>query len=261
MKSYKKIKEGILAEFDFSRGDNEDFWASHWGNSVVEQAHKKSEKGYLGSQKFILNTINNNDNVLEAGCGKGQVVSALDSLNINVVGVDFAKDIVQEINSYNPKLNVSVANLMDLPFKNNEFSIYLSFGVLEHFSNTKDVNKILSEAKRVTSRLIFIGVPHFSPAMKRKFKSLNQRTDSSDDFYQYYFDRHEIKNLLLDNGLEIKKIDYYSTYVGLKRHNKFFSFLYGNYFMRFFFIRIRGLLDLFFGKHYSHMIGLWVSQK
>lgn len=258
MKLYTRISDGKLAEYENKNADNAEFWSQHWGKNSVETSLKKAEKGYLGGSKYLLKSIKKTDRVLEAGCGKGQIVAALDYLGIDVVGLDFSEDIIQEINEYRPDLKAEAGDIRDLRFKDNEFSVYLSFGVIEHFDNPKDVEIILNEAKRVTSRLIYFSVPYFSTGLKKKANSLKKAdTTKTDEFYQYYFDKKEIEKLLLSHGLKIHKISYYATYVGLKRHNAFFSFLNKFYVFRAIFVRSKGALDAIFGKKYAHMIGLW----
>ena len=51
---------------------------------------------------------------MEAGCGKGQIVAALQAKNQNVTGVDFAEDIINEIKIVEPELNVYCGDLRDL---------------------------------------------------------------------------------------------------------------------------------------------------
>ncbi|MTE26538.1 class I SAM-dependent methyltransferase [Winogradskyella ouciana] len=260
MKSYKKINTGKLAEYDSNNADNAEFWSQHWSKQSVKLALKKAEKGYLGGTKYILKHIKPKDKVLEAGCGKGQIVAALDHRGIDIVGLDFSEDIIEEIKEYRPDLKVQTGDIRNLPFKDNEFSVYLSFGVIEHFNNPIEVTKIINEAKRVTSSLIYISVPYFSPALKQKVRSLNKTNSASDKFYQYYFDKQEIENLLYMHGLKVNAISYYATYIGLKRYNKVFKNLFKLYVFRALVMRTRSLINLIFGKKYAHMIGLWTYE-
>ncbi len=258
MKLYTRISEGKLAEYDVKNADNAEFWSKHWGENSVATSLKKAEKGYLGGSKYLLQNVKKDDRVLEAGCGKGQIVAAMDYLGIDIVGIDFSEDIIEEINDYRPDLKVQSGDIRKLAFNDDEFSVYLSFGVIEHFDDPKEVKLIMDEAKRVTSRLIYFSVPYFSPAIKRTVNSLKSAEGvGSDKFYQYYFDRNEIEKLLLSHGLKIHKTSYYATYVGLKRYNKIFAFLNKLYPCRFAFLRLRGVLDRIYGKKYAHMMGLW----
>lgn len=260
MKSYTKINEGKLAEFDTGHDDNADnaeFWSDYWGKNTVISALKKSGKGYLGGTKYLLKPLQKNDRILEAGCGRGQNVAALDYRGFDIVGLDFSKHVIEEIKDFRPDLDVVVGDLRELPFEKNEFSVYLSFGVIEHFDNPRDVEIILNEAKRVTSRLVYVSVPYYSPVLKKKVETLSTADSDSSKFYQYYFDKNEIEALLLKNGLKVHRISYHATLVGLKRYNKVVKSLYKFYLFRAVIVRLRNTLDAFYGKKYGHMIGLW----
>ena len=260
MKSYKIIRDGKIAEYDKNIADNASFWSSHWGSNAVKDVLKKSRSGYIGGMNFLTSEIRKSDKILEAGCGKGQIVCGLQAKNYDIEGVDFSKDIIDQIMIEDPSLKVSHGDLRSLKYIDNYFSIYLSLGVIEHFNKKEDLDKLISEAKRVTSRLLFFGVPYLSNIVKKNLVKLNRYQNGQGEFYQYYFDYNEIESLLLQYGLKVVKVDYYATYIGLKRYNYIFSFLEKFYVFRFVFFRIRRLLDILFGRKYAHMIGLWVKK-
>ena len=235
MKTYKLINDGKLAEYDSKIADNKNFWSSHWGTKGVKDSIAKSKKGYMGGLDFLLDNIGDHDEILEAGCGKGQIVAALQAKNLNVTGVDFAEDIINEIKIVEPELNVYCGDLRDLKFKTNQFTTYLSFGVIEHFNKKKDLLSILNEAKRVTSNLFFFSVPYFSPILKKNIDRLEFKPNSNRQFFQYYFDKKEISDLMIKNGLKVEKYDFYGSYIGLRRYSKIFRFLEKFYIFRFYF--------------------------
>ena len=102
----------------------------------------------------------------------------------------------------------------------------------------EDLDKLISEAKRVTSRLLFFGVPYLSNIVKKNLVKLNRYQYGQGEFYQYYFDYNEIESLLLQYGLKVVKVDYYATYIGLKRYNYIFSFLENFMFLGSFFLEL-----------------------
>ena len=259
MKKYKKINEGILAEYDSKFADNAEFWTSHWGNSSVKTSIEKARKS-IGGYKFILKYIDFDDKILEAGCGKGQVVAGFDQLNYDITGVDFAKKIINEIKEYDSKLKVHYGDLRKLKFEDNYFTTYLSFGVIEHFNKKKDVSDIINEAKRVTSNQLFFSVPYYSPKLKEIVDELKESKEKTDNFFQYYFDINQLENFFNNYNLKIKSVEYYATYIGLKRHSKIFKALNNIYIFRLFLSRMKHILNYIFGKKYAHMIGVWVTK-
>ena len=98
MKKYKKINEGILAEYDSKFADNAEFWTSHWGNSSVKTSIEKARKSKAKIAIVMPWHIS------ERGGGAG-----FDQLNYDITGVDFAKKIINEIKEYDSKLKVHSA--------------------------------------------------------------------------------------------------------------------------------------------------------
>lgn len=257
-KCYRLIKNGILEEYDLVTADNADFWQNHWGIQQLALALNKAARGYLGGSYFILDDINLKDNILEAGCGKGQNVVALKARGYKIRGIDFAETIIDEIKRLRPDLDVITGNLKNLPYENKQFTVYLSLGVIEHFNNTADVDVILNEAMRVTSGRIFISVPYLSPALKKKYLKGKLNTNvQGNNFYQYYFSEDEIKGLLLSHGLSPYKTLFYATHIGLKRLNGLYKLLMKLYVIRYLLYKSFRFWDYMFGKKYAHMVGIW----
>lgn len=258
MKHYLEIYDGLLAEYAFSSADNAKFWEDHWGKQKIRMAIDKASKGYLNGMTFMLDELRQDDKILEAGCGRGQNLAALKARGFQVFGIDFADSIIREIKEIRPDLDVRTGDLKDLPFGDGEFTVYLSFGVLEHFVKEEDVKTIINEAKRVTSQKIFISVPYLSPVLIQNYRRDKLDKNVSEGiFYQYYFSQAEIKNLLCRNGLIPYKTVFYGTYLGLKKYNGVFSFFLRFTLTRYLMFKSYRLWDRIFGSVYAHMIGIW----
>jgi SAM-dependent methyltransferase len=259
LKAYKQISDSLLAEYDFSRGDNNFFWDEQWKNANFGKSLQKAIHGYLGELSFLKKHISKEFKVLEAGCGKGQIVAALEKYGAISHGIDNASLTIKSSLDIYPELNLKVADLMDLPYEDKFFDIYLSFGVIEHYDDLEKLTKIISEAKRVTRKLFFFSVPHFSRGLKKRWynNELPKDTDGK-EFYQYYFTKDELCNLMLKYGLRPIDYVYYSTAVGIHRNNKLASFIWNkSSFARKVISRLAIPLNYIFGKKYSHMIGAW----
>ena len=68
---------------------------------------------------------------------RGQIVCGLQAKNYDIEGVDFSKDIIDQIMIEDPSLKVSHGDLRSLKYIDNYFSIYLSLGVIEHFNKKR----------------------------------------------------------------------------------------------------------------------------
>ena len=258
MKKYKKISNDLLAEYDLRNADNSEFWADHWGNQSIEVALKKSLTGYLGATDFILEELNKEGKILEAGCGKGQIVAALKTRGYKVTGLDFAESTINDIKRFQPDLDVVEGNLKNIPFEDKHFSAYLSFGVIEHFINQSEVKEILDEAIRVTKDRVFISVPYLSKGVRKSFENKKvEEYNGEGNFYQYYFGEKEIEKYLESFGLKPYKKVFYATHIGLKRHHSLYKFMMKFSIFRSVAMKSRRFTDKMLGRKYAHMIGVW----
>jgi len=97
--------------------------------------------------------------VLDAGCGEGFSLVNLRRSKIGKVyeGVDYSHDAIRLGKKLYPKLNIKLANIYDLPYKNSAFDLVICTEVLEHLEKP---HKALSEIKRVAKKYIILSVPN-----------------------------------------------------------------------------------------------------
>jgi ubiquinone/menaquinone biosynthesis C-methylase UbiE len=164
------------------------------------------------------------------------------------------------VNLLYPKLKIKFGDIMDLPYPDQYFDVYLSFGVIEHFTNQEDLDKIFSEIKRVTQKRVLITVPYLSPVLYKKFmKGQLPKDISESDFYQYYFSKEEMLGLLHSYGLKPYRFEFYATYIGLKRHSEWFGFLWKFKAFKYVLFKNRRRLDQVFGNRQGHMLACWAD--
>lgn len=101
---------------------------------------------------FLIKTFINPKNALDIGCGDGNLVDWLRFFGVDAYGVEISKHALKLVN---PKIKeyVKEADLTDLPFKNGEFNLVLSFDVMEHVERGK-IKKAANEAARVAKKYI-----------------------------------------------------------------------------------------------------------
>ena len=261
-KRYIKLNIGLLAEYDENKADNPSFWDKHWMQSEISNSIKKAEhNGLAAGSKYLRKYLDKNSIILEAGCGRGQNVVALQKLGYSVFGVDNARETIKLLNKVAPYLNISYGDVRNLEFSDNKFTHYFSLGVIEHFEDKTDVERIVEEAKRVTSDVIFISVPFLSDLLQRNFE-MSKKKSTYGHFFQYYYSKKAITKLLINNGLEPFDYSYYASYITLKRHSNSFKLLYSNLkIFRFIVQKLIVLIDRRLGYKYGHMIGVWCRKK
>jgi 2-polyprenyl-3-methyl-5-hydroxy-6-metoxy-1,4-benzoquinol methylase len=84
--------------------------------------------------------------ILEAGCGLGRWVFYLNDLGFQTIGIDVTKSALRSALEYakrtNKNIDLIVADVKYLPFRDNVFDLILSLGVIEHFVKAKRDNVI-----------------------------------------------------------------------------------------------------------------------
>ena len=146
--------------------------------------------------------------ILEGGCGPANHVYALQKHNYNVIGLDYAKNTVNNVKEAAPELNIVLGDVFNLPFDDSSFDGYWSLGVIEHFWNGYDI--ILDEMQRIikSNGYLFLTFPHMSSLRKMKAKKNKYKTLSSDNieprgFYQFALDSENVINDVQKRGFKL----------------------------------------------------------
>jgi SAM-dependent methyltransferase len=167
-----------------------DFWDHQWD---VADFKRNVERGK--TDRFYLSTLHKyipdkKGNILEGGCGLGQLVYCMHAHGYKCTGIDFAEKTVRRIKEIFPELNVMVGDVRNLPFPSGHFTGYWSVGVIEHF--WVGYHDILSEMRRVLDKdgYVFLLVPYMSflRILKAKlalYKEFNNGGLEIDNFFQF----------------------------------------------------------------------------
>lgn len=97
--------------------------------------------------------IQENDKILEIGCGAGGLAQYL---KCDYYGIDYAKSSTQRCMEFF-QLPALCAEAADLPFKDKFFDKSFAYGCFMYFNDMEYVEKAIEELKRVTKKIIFIG--------------------------------------------------------------------------------------------------------
>lgn len=168
--------------------------------------------------------LKDGDKVLDAGCGNGRLLDLFKDKNIDYVGLDFSKGLIEIARKKHSQHRFVVGDVLDLPFSNDSFNIVFSVAVLHHIPSKEFRQKVLKEARRVlkpggtlilTVWDVWGKKKAWFNVLKHSFlKILGQsKLDFLDVFvpwgdkalrYYHYFTKTELVNLVKEAGFKIE---------------------------------------------------------
>ena len=136
-------RELILSSF-YSQYDEE--------NRLVRDRQGQLE--YATTMHYIHKYLKPNSKIIEIGAGTGRYSIALAKENYDVTAVELVETNLETLKENSKSINNIKAyqgDAIDLSrFEDNSFDITLSFGPFYHLYDSKDINKAIDEAIRVT---------------------------------------------------------------------------------------------------------------
>lgn len=110
------------------------------------------------------------DESVGAGC-----LQALGSISDEVHGMDISRQVVESAESRNPKTQMRVGDVRDIPYADGSFGLVFSNSTIDHFSTREEIERAIQEMARVLAKngtLIltmdnpcnpFVGIRNFLP--------------------------------------------------------------------------------------------------
>jgi SAM-dependent methyltransferase len=183
----------------FETAATSEYWDDQWEVKDFKKEVESIRDGVY-VEKFTKKFLPIGSKILEGGCGKGQYVYALKRWGFNTIGVDYAEKTVKRINQIFPELQVVKGDVRALPFENNSFDGYWSFGVIEHFYEGFDL--IAKEMQRVIKPggFLFVTFPHMSSLRRLKarlhhYPEFDPAVTDLKMFYQFALDEECVEKV------------------------------------------------------------------
>lgn len=212
------------------RQAQKDYWEDRWSERdlerLIEGGPKKAWWEDLGR---VLQGIDPQALILEAGCGMGQFVYLLHRAGRRVVGVDVADQALRRTRERHPQLDLRLQDVTRLEFPDASVAVYISLGVVEHTREGPQV--ILREAARVLADdgVLFITVPYYNLFRRlrepwwrikhwvRRWPLWTRLGWGQIVFYQYAFGRSEFEAILRRAGFVPETHKLHHTKVALTK--------------------------------------------
>lgn len=200
----------------YSKAPDETYWHDHWAEKVRPEYYQGADRIALHEDelgKVLVETFDPHGLLLEAGCGAGWYVAALQSAGYQVDGIDFSRRLVSLIISVEPNLPIRQADATQMDAPDGSYASYLSIGVMEHRFDGPE--PFLREAFRLIrpGGKAVITVPAFGPLRRVKARFGAYRSEVPQDvaFFQYGFTRSEFSELVSAEGFRVDHAGYFGA--------------------------------------------------
>jgi SAM-dependent methyltransferase len=149
--------------------------------------------------------------VLEAGCGEGYGADLIAGVARRVVAVDYDEAAVAHVRSRYPRVEVTQANLAELPLPDASVDVVVNFQVIEHLW---DQGQFVRECLRVLrpSGLLMVSTPNritFSPGRDTPINPFHTRELNADELTELLVDAgfSEVSMNGLFHGPRLREMD------------------------------------------------------
>lgn len=199
-------------------------WEEYWNRTNIEKNLVDCDTD--GLLPILEKYLPKKGKILEAGCGLGKWVIYLSKRGHDIWGVDSYKGAIDVLKKFDKKLQVSVDSVEKLKTKSGTISVYLSFGVVEHFE--EGPQKPLGEALRVLKNggIAIIETPCDTPLRKlgrlvdgvkvgiktparifvEGLKLRPKKVAPNKYFYEYHYTSEELRRYVQEAGFKILEV-------------------------------------------------------
>lgn len=137
-------------------------FADHIIDKRLKSKHKLRRYVHQKQYESILNFVEPEIRVLDAGCGEGVLAVLMAKKGAIVTACDISQPNIEKSKIYareegvDDRIDFLVADSENLPFKDNSFDLVVSSHVLEHLPN---FDKGLNEIMRITKKRSVVAIP------------------------------------------------------------------------------------------------------
>ena len=147
--------------------------------------------------RFIAKGLSKSARVLDVGCGRGVMLSAMADLGFEVHGTDISKAATTGVD---PRADIRIArNLSDAGYPASFFDVVVVWHVLEHLRDPRETLEEIHRVLRPGGRIV-VAVPNFSSLQAQLTGSAWFHLDLPR--HLFHFPLHSLRKLLIEVGFE-----------------------------------------------------------
>jgi ubiquinone/menaquinone biosynthesis C-methylase UbiE len=209
-------------------------WNKVWEEDTIERNQSKLD--YPEYWDLYDKYIKKDGKLLEAGVGLGKWLNYFQKKDYDIVGIDYSDVAVQKLKDYDSSLNAVYGDVTDIPFDDNTFDTYLSYGVLEHLEDVNTLKKAVSEIHRVVKKdgIAYITIPNLTilnyiDFLKNKLGNNNYvrklfgKEAVESNFFEYNYTEKEFLSYFDTDKFEICEVVPENIPLILKRFSRYTS--------------------------------------
>ena len=183
-------------------------WEDIWDEASIEVELEAA--AYTRAQETIrayLPFLSQTDVHLEAGSGLSAIVITLRERGYDVHGLDYAINALRASRRNDAALPLVAGDVHHLPYRDDYFGSYLSFGVLEHFEqgmlpSLKEAYRVVKPGGVLVLTIPYPNLIHRLVRFKRKIVGSGPLKD--DAFYESAYTRRQLINVVSAAGFNVE---------------------------------------------------------
>ena len=189
--------------------NNLDYWTKRWQSIEIDESMNNTDSYPL---KYATKVVTNkNQKILEAGCGAGRILRFYHDKGYNIHGFDFVPEVIEKLLKKDKSLQVRAANILELPYQNNEYDVVLAFGLYHNLEVSLDVAiketfRIIKPGGIVCASFRADNLQTYFTDWLTNFRSRNEQSASEKVFHKMNLSKKELMNTFSQAGFEINAL-------------------------------------------------------
>ena len=192
------------------KNPNEIDWCGFWAEKLSDKKDKNWDKAAEGFYKRTKNEdyntalfskliLNENDTVLDVGCGEGSITIPLSGKVKNVIGVDSSPKMLEYLKKRADEHNIDNIETKLMAIEDIKYEDFGDIDVVvcsRSLNGIVPIEKVLNELNKIANKYVFITI--FGPENKKIEKDFDREIGKkTEDFpdYNYFF------NILFNMGI------------------------------------------------------------